>query len=809
METVFQDVMFGLRMFRKNPGFTAVAVMALALGIGANATVFSIANAFLYQALPFADSDRVLYISSVSQTTGRGRGESLPDFRDIQAHAKSFDTMGAFSRFDVDVSDRSGLPTQYKGARVTANTFPTIGQQAIAGRGFLPEDERPGAAPVVLLGYRIWQDRYGADRSIIGKTIRVNEVPTEVIGVMPPSIHFPGDSKLWIPLVPDSKWERRENRGLTLFGRLAAGSTLQSARAELEALAKDLERQYPATNKDIGALVQTYNDYFTNSDTRLVFLALLGAVGFVLLIACANVANLMLARAVGRAREISVRSALGAGRWRLIQQMLVESVLLSAAGGLFGSVAGIWGVRLFQDTLIPEDTPSYLTFNVDYRVIFYLVSITIGTGILFGLVPALRLAKLDINAVLKDGGQGAGTGWRARRLSTLLVVGEMALAFVLLAGAGLMIRSFLKMALTPIGARTDHLMSMDILLRAKRYPTDASRIVFYQQLTKRLETLPGVAMVAMASNLPGDGWSDFTYEPEGAAPADPRTWPKTGAVVVSPNYFPILEVHPRRGRLFSESDGAAAVPVAIVNETFARICWRGEDPLGKRLRLAPRASGSAPQPLLTVVGVIPDIVQSDTSQGSHDPLIYLPYRQSPEREMVIAARTLLPPEGLGKAFRREVQALDGDLPVTDLRTLDEMLWDRTRTWRVYGSMFAIFAAMALLLASVGLYAVTAHGISQRTREIGVRMALGASKNDILAMVAREGATQIGFGIAIGLAGAFGLTRILDSILVEVKPADPATLVMAVLVLTVAAVAGSIIPARRAVRVDPLAALRHD
>ena len=812
METLIQDLLFGMRMLRKSPGFTTVAVLALAMGIGANATIFTIANAYLFQSLPFTDSDRVLYISSVNHRTGEGRGESYPDYRDLQAQAKSFSAMGVFSRADLDVSDKNGPPMQYKGAQLSFNAFSVIGWKPMLGRDFLPEDAVRGAVPVAILSYSLWQNRYGKAPAMVGETIRVNEIPTVVIGVMPPGMQFPGTSLLWTPLVPAGDWEKREYRRLTMFGRLAENASLESARAEMSTLTNGLASEYPVTNQDIGAEVESYTDYFTDSDTKLVVLALMGAVGFVLLIACADVANLLLARAVGRAREIAVRTALGAGRWRVIRQLLIESVLLSAAGGVLGSLAGMWGVRIFETTLIPEDTPAYLTFTMDHRVVGFLAAITIATGIVFGLAPALRLSKLDIHAVLKDGGHGASAGLRARRLSTLLVVTEMALAFVLLVGAGLMIRSFLKMAHTPIGARTDHLMSMDILLRAGRYPTEASVIAFHRQLKTRLETLPGVERVALASSLPGDGWSDFNYQTEGATPLDARRLPRTGAVIVSPSYFPVLEIGARRGRVFSESDGPTGFAVVVVNETFARIAWPGGNPIGKRLRPVPKTVGASggpgPQAWLTVVGVVPDVVQSDTSQGAHDPLIYLPFGRMPRREMVVAARTSVPPETLGNAFRRAVQSLDGDLPVTDLRTLDEMLWERTRSWRVYGSMFSIFAGMALLLASVGLYAVMAHSVSQRTQEIGIRMAMGASTREILGMVFAQGMRQLIAGLAIGLAASFVLTRVLGALLVGVRPADPLTFVTVALVLTLAAVFGIAIPALRASQVDPIVALRY-
>ena len=811
MKVLWHDAVFAIRILRKNPGSTAVAIVALALGIGANATVFTIANAFLFQNLPFADSERVLYVSSVNNSSGTGRGESYPDFRDFQSTAKSFESMGAFTRSDVDVSDSSGLPTQYKGAYLTANTSSIIRQPPVAGRGFLPDDARPGAAPVAVLSHALWDSRYGRNLAIIGQTIRVNEVPTVVVGIMPPGIEFPAATQIWMPLVPSGDWEQRGYRRLTMFGRLSENASVASARVEMTALARRLEAQYPATNQDIGARVETYNDYFTDSDTRLVFLALLGAVGFVLLIACANVANLLLARAAGRTREISVRAALGAGQWRVIRQLLVESVMLSAAGGMLGTIVGLWGVRFFKATLIPEDTPSYMTFAPDYRVIAYLAAITVGTGILFGLAPALGLSRIDINGVLKDSGGWTGGGRRGR-VSAPLVVVETALAFVLLVGAGLMVRSFLNMAHTPMGVRTDHLMSMDILLRPKNYPSEASQITFHDQLTARLESLPGVEGVAMASNLPGDGWTDFNFELENAPIADPRRLPRTGAVIVSPSYFPLMDIHPHHGRAFLDSDRTGGVPVVIVNETFARTAWPGQDALGKRLRLVQRSRGvpvsTAPQPWRTVVGIVPDIVQSDTSQGAHDPLIYLPYRQLPQRDMVIAARTLVPPETLGHAFRREVQALDADLPVTDLRTLDRILWERTRSWRVYGSMFSIFAGIALLLAAVGLYAVIAHSVSQRTQEIGIRMAMGASAQNLLGMVFAHGMRQLLVGVLLGLAGSFGLTQALRSQLVGVTPTDPVTLATVAFVLTGAGVIGCAVPALRAVKVDPMEALRH-
>lgn len=811
-----QDVIFGLRMLRKNPGFSLVAVFAMALGIGANATMFTIANGFLFRNLPFAGSERILYVVSVNQADGREGRISYPDYRDIRSRLKSFQSFGAFSRFDVDVSDHASVPSQYKGARLTSDAFSVIGQHPFLGRDFRPGDELPGAPPVAILSYSLWQSRYGGQASVLGSMVRINEIPTKVIGVMPRGMRFPGDSSLWIPLVPTDNWNRRDFRGLILFGRLARQTTQASATAEMNnTLASTLASQYPEADGGFGARVESFNDYFIGRNTRVVLLALLGAVGFVLLIACANVVNLLLARAALRGREMSVRVALGASRWRVIRQLMVESLMLSAAGGVLGTAMGMWGVRVFQRTLLPDERAAYLSFPIDWRVLAYLAAITVGAGVMAGLAPALRLSRLDINASLKEGGRGALAGSRGRRISAALIVLETALACVLLVGAGLMIRSFLKMARTPIGAETDHVMSMDILLRPAEYPTAQKEIAYYSQLLARLRALPAVMQIGMASNLPGDGWTDFYYQLEGRSPADPRHQPETGGVIISPSYFSLLHIQTMRGREFTPQDGPASIPVVVVNQSFAQQAWPNQNPIGKHLRIFERSSQApfdsllAKQPWLTVVGLVPDVVQNDVGQGLHDPLLYLPYRQLPQREMVVAARTLVPPETLANDFLRTARTLDPNMPVTDLRTLNRLLWERTWTWRVYGSMFSLFAAVALLLASVGLYSVIAHSISQRIPEIGVRMAMGAARADILKMVVAEGLRKTMWGLAAGLLASFALAGILRAMLVGVGPTDPATLLTVGLVLTLSGLLGSAVPALRAIRVDPAVVLRHE
>jgi predicted permease len=814
MYTLWQDIKYALRTLGHNPGFTAVAVLTLSLGIGANATVFTLANAVLYKNLPFANSDRILYISSINRTDGDEDGISYPDYLDYRSQSKTFDGIAAFSGMNADVSDTFGNAQRYRGNQLTANTFAIIGQAPFVGRDFISEDERIGAAPVAIISYGLWENRYAKSPAAIGQTIRINEHPTVIVGVMPRGFIFPTEGDVWIPLIPKDDYQKRESRDTTLAGRLAPGVNISSARAEMETIARRLAAAYPASNKDWDVRVQKFNDFANGGPIRVVFLAMLGAVGFVLLIACANVANLLLGRAVGRSREISIRSALGASRWRVIRQLLVESVILSIGGGALGWLAAIWGIRTFDAAVIPNGKPAFITFTVDYRVILYVAAVTLGTGILFGLAPALRLSRLDINAALKDGGHGSSI-MRGKFLSALLVVTEMALAVVLLAGAGLMIRSFLKMYNAPVGVQAENVLTMRMLLRDTKYPTPSDQTTFHQRLQERIASLPGVEVAAITSNMPAGGSIRWPYELEGKPPVDERKRPQTDAVVISPDYFDVMKVRPLFGRTFTDADGVSGYPVVIVNKSFGDTFWPKEDVLGKRLRIVTQPVGAkngtppSPQAWLTVVGEIPDIIQNDLGKGQRDPIIYLPYRQQPMRGMNVVARTRVSPATLGDAFRREVKSLDADLPVFNLRTLDDFLAQRNWPWRVFGSMFAIFAAIALLLASVGLYAVIAHSVSQSTQEIGIRMALGASGTRVLRLIFMQGMRQLIIGLVLGLLAAFGITRVLATLLIGVSPTDPVTFITVAAILTLAGVAGCMIPARRAIRVDPVIALRHE
>jgi putative ABC transport system permease protein len=807
--SVLEDLRFGFRTLSKNPGFTAVAITALALGIGVNATVFSLSNAVLFKNLPFANSDHVLYIISTNSTKPRWyQAFSYPDYLELRGQLKSFDAVGASADVSANISDHTASPEGYHGARISANTFSLIGQKPIAGRDFLPADEQPGAAPVAILSYKVWENRYGKDLSVVGRTVRIDEEPTVIIGVMPARLDFPRETEVWKPLVLNDEYMKRENRRFTLYGHVANPSILKSASTEVNTVMQRIAAAYPITNKNIGGRVIDYNDYFGGAgdgEIKIIFTAMLGAVGFVLLIACANVANLQLGRAVGRMREISIRVALGAGRWRIIRQLLVESLILSVAGGLIGWMLAIWGIRTFDNAVIANGKPPSLDFSMDWRALIYLAVITIGTGLLFGLAPGLRLSRLDVNTALKDGGRGSSGGGRGKYLSGLLVVVEMALAVVLLAGAGLMIRSFLHAYRGDIGIRNDNILTMWIPLPTRNYVNPEQQLAFFERLNTRIAALPGVEASTVTSNMPLTGSWDFPYEIEGEPQPDARRRPNVDAVITTPGYFAVMGDQILAGRDFTEADGLPASLTVLVNRQFAQKIMRDENPLGRRIRLYKK---DVAQPWLTIVGVVPNIPYGNQRAARH-PVIYLPYRLETTSSMSVAARTSVPPSTLKQAFRREVQAIDDGLPVLNLRTMDEQMEQRNWPYRVFGSLFAIFAAIALLLASVGLYAVIAHSVSQRTQEIGVRMALGATSSHVLRLVFSLGMTQLGVGLAIGLAAAVGVTKVLKSLLVDVSPTDPLTFGLTALVLTLAATGGCLIPARRAMRVDPIEALRHE
>jgi len=813
VELWFQDARYSARSLRLNPGFAATAVTVLALGIGVNATVFTLVDAVMFKNQPFNGSEKILYITGTAPARGGDyQAISYPDYLDFRAQSKAFDALAAFEVNGVSLSDGAGFPEHYRALLISANGFTAIGQKPVIGRDFLPADEAPGAAAVAIVSYRVWDTRYGRSPSVIGQTVRINGAPTAIIGVMGPEMRFPGDMDVWRPLVPESEYAKRDNRFLTLFGKLADGESPSSAQAELSTVTWRLDREYPRTNQGTGAAIRSFNQFALRDNLRSMFLAMLGAVAFVLLIACANAANLMLGRAVGRAREISIRAALGAGRWRVIRQLLIESVTLASAAGALGWFIAIGGARLFRRAIENTGPPPWLNFSMDYRVFAYICAISVASGILFGMAPAMRLSRLDINAALKDGGRSAGTGLHGSFLSGFLVTVEMALAVVLLAGAGLMIRGFLATAALPIGVDTRNILTMGIGLPDSRYPGGREQAAFFDRFEKQAAAIPGVRAATAASSAPGMSSMNYAYQLEGATPVDQRAVPHIDSVVVGDNYFSVLHTGIARGRDFTEADRAGDAPVAIVNQLCAARLWPGEDPIGKRLRLGHSTRGQplnlAEQPWVTVVGIAPNILQSETGMA---PLVYRHYRQEPQWSMTVMVSAGIPAETLGDSLRRALQSVDAELPASRAgETLDDSI-DKSR-WplRVFGTLFTVFAAVALALASIGLYAVMAQTVTRRRHEIGLRLTVGAGKSGILRLVFAKGLRQLAIGLAIGLPAAFLLTRVLKGALeLPVPGGNTATLAGAAIALLATGTLGCIVPALRAMRVDPAITLRHE
>jgi predicted permease len=810
LQGIFQDLRHVLRGLRRSPGFTLTAIATLAIGIGVNAAVFTVSKAALFSGFPLVqENDRLVYISM-----SRGCCVSYPDFVDWRAQAKSFQSIGIVRGGLRILSDQGGFPESYDVTEVSADTFKVAGRGAWLGRDFTPADEQSGAPPVAILSYSFWESRFASNPSIVGQTIRIDGAPNTVIGVMPQGFAFPQKQDLWVPLVQTADVMKRENRTPWLVvARLAEGATIEGAQAELATIGRRLGLAYPITNqgRNLIPLVQTFREFFILQNETPIYWTMWGAVGFVLLIACANLANLTLARAIGRTREMSVRLALGAGRWRIVRERLIESVVLSGFGGVLGWWLARWSVAAYAlaDRGPGRSSWRILDYSMDYRVLGYILAISVGTALLFGIAPAFRVSQIRVGSALRDGARGATSGGRGKRLSTLLVTAEMALAVVLLAGAGVMIRSFLNLYRADFGVKTDHLLTVAINLPNPGYRDENSLVSFFDRVKTGLEQIPGVDSVAIASALPALGASRLSYEPAGSTlPFTDRDEqrPSVLSLTIGPGYFRTLGTTPLAGRDFENSDGASALPVAIVNRRFAAQVWPGQDPLGRRLRLF---DGTRPGAWLNVVGVAPDIAARDTGTKDAEALVYVPYLQKPARAMEVMARTRVPPAALSLAFRREFQKADSGLPIFGPFTLDHRLESVYYSNGLFSTLFLIFAGIALLMASMGLYAVIAYSVRQRTQEIGVRMAVGAAASDILRLALQQAVLPLGIGLGIGLAASCALNRVLSAELIQVSPADPVSLTAATAVLFLAAALGCWIPARRAMRVDPMVALRYE
>jgi putative ABC transport system permease protein len=809
---LLQDLRFGVRLLVKDRWFTAIAVIALALGIGVNSTVFTFVNAVLIRGLPFDDPDRIMALGT-RDARNRDRGLSYLEFQDWREGNRAFSGIAAFSGQTMNVSDEGRAPERFGGPYISANAFTLIGEKPLVGRDFLPEDDRPGAPPVVLLGNGIWKNRYGSDPAVIGRTIKVNELPATIVGVMPEGFKFHINADLWVPLahLTGLAEQKREARNFEVFGRLADGVTIAQARAELNGVASRLAHDFPATNKDISPTVMTFNERYNGGQIRLMFLSLMGAVGFVLLIACANVANLLLARSANRSREISVRVSLGATRRRIVRQLLVESVLLAVIGGVLGLGLSIVGIRLFDAAVADVGKPYWIRFTFDGRVFMFLAAICLGTGVIFGLAPALHVSKTDINEVLKEGGR-SGSGLRARRWTSALIVVELALTLVLLSGAGFMMRSLLVLYQRDVGVETSHVLTMRLQLPSRKYSTPDLRRDFYKRLDERLAALGNVQAATITTNPPMAGGSPQQLVIEGREPAAGEQPQTVTQLMIGSRYFETMGLQLARGRGFDELDGTAGHETGIINQRFAAMHFAGEDPIGRRIRLASEAppGATAPTPtVVTIVGIAPTVRQRNLQEVLADPVVYIPLRSQAPAFATLMLRTPGDPAALTPAVREEVRAIDPDLPLFGIQTLDQLLAQGRWPFQIFGTMFAAFALIALALSAVGLYAVTAYSVSQRTQEIGVRMALGARPQQVWWLVLRGAIAQLTIGLAIGIGGAIGVGRLLQSLLVQSGSRDGATLTSIALLLVFVSLAACFWPARRATRLDPANALRYE
>jgi putative ABC transport system permease protein len=802
MNNLWQDLRYGVRMLIKKPGFTLIAVITLALGIGANTAIFSVVHTVLLRPLPFPEPDRLVVLAGKGKESLIGGTVAYPDYEDWRARAQSFEDMSCFLNTGFNLTEVDP-PVAAPGRRVSWNFFPMLGVKPQLGRLFTDQDDRPGVSPTALISHGLWTEKFGGDPGVIGKTIRLNGDPFEVIGVLPSGFEFLRRDAIYVPLglwfTPGHNILKRSNHfPLYVLGRLKRGITVEQARVEMESISRQLEREYPQTNRNWIATAARIADLQVEN-VRPVLLVLLGAVGFVLLIACVNVANLMLVRAAGREREVAVRLALGAGRARIVRQLLTESALIAALGGTAGLLIGAWGIEGLT-ALVPQDLARLDQVRLNGTVLMFTLGVSALTGLLFGLLPALRASRTDLHTTLKEGGRSAaGSSWELARKG--LLVAELGLALVLLIGAGLMLRTLYQLTRVDPGFNAENLLTVQFSLPGRTYNTER-RLAFFRECRARIEALPGVSSASFAMSLPIVGWnwgSNFTVADRPAEKAWATFTP------VSANYFKTMGVRLLRGRVFNEAEMADSPPVTVINESLARRLWPNDDPVGKRLKQGSAESEAAWREVIGVVSDVKwDVVDQDAP--SH---VYLPLAQFNSSFVGLVVRTTDKPLALASTVEQAIHSIDKDLPVTS-RSMDQLMGNAIARQRLTMALMASFAALALALAGVGVYGVVSYAVEQRRREIGIRLALGAQTSDVLRMVVKQGMTLAGAGVAIGVAAALALAKLMtgfSSLLFGVKATDPATFTLISLLLLAVALLAALVPARRATRVDPMVALR--
>ncbi|MEX2271531.1 MAG: ABC transporter permease [Vicinamibacterales bacterium] len=799
-----QNLRYAFRRLGAEPGFALVVVLAIGLGIGMNTTVFTLVNAVLLRGLPYQNPDEIVYAASYNNQNRDDSPVSWPDYEDWKADAKSFRGLAAMSGQPFNVSGEPGAPERIPGMRVTPNAFGLLGQPMQLGRDFIDADGKPGAAPVVILGHEIWQRRFGSARDVIGRTVRINEIPTEIVGIMPRGVKFPNQAEAWIPLQVTEERRKRDFRGMEVFGRLKGGMSVAEAQTELAGIAARLEQAYPATNKNMGVLVQTFNERQNGGPIRIMFLMLLTAVSLLLLIACANVANLLIARAVSRTREIAVRIALGAARRTIVAQLLTESVLLGCLGGILGLACAYIGVTLFDRATTDVGKPYWILFTFDWRVFGWLALACVGTGLVFGLAPALQLARTDTNEVLKDASRGATTG-RGRWLTSSLVVLEVAFTLALLGAAGGMIRSFVNLYNADLGASTDNVLTARLDLMQSKYPDGPSRHRLVEQLDERLRALPGVESVSIGTALPGDGLSSLTLDLEGQPRATTESPRRAQVATVRPGFFETFRIEPAQGRLLNDRDGAPGAEAVVVNQRFVERYYGRENPIDRRIMLRGDDKDTV---WASIVGVVPHIRHGNANAEELNAVVYRPLRMSTASGFVVALRSRQPVETLAAGLRTTVQAIDQDLPVFQVRTMEDYLARQRWPLRVFGTLFVLFAVFGLVLSTIGMYAVTAYSVGQRRSEIGLRMALGAQQTQVAWLVLKRAIIQLVIAVPLGLGLAYGVSIAMASMDLGIRSGDPLTLVSILLIVTTVTVVACLVPARRAARLNPTTALRN-
>jgi putative ABC transport system permease protein len=803
MGATLQDIRYGVRMLAKNPGFTIVAVLTLALGIGANTAVFSVVNAVLLRPLPLPDSRRLMVLFDTDDRSGQSWAVSYPDFLDWRRQNRTFDVLSTFVPQSVNLSGREE-PVRVRGGFVSANFFSLAGVQPSLGRSFRAGEDVPGASRVAVINYGMWQGLLGGDPQILGKTLTLNGEVFSIVGVMPKDFRFPVDyCEVWIPAIYNPYFSNdRRKEPIAVVGRLKAGMRRAQAQAEMDTITKQLAQQYPDTNRDRGAKLVPLQDVVT-LEIRPAILVLLVAVGFVLLISCANVASLLLVRASGRQREMALRATLGAGRARLIRQMVTETLLLWMLGACFGVLLGHWGLDGLA-RIRPDDSTSWMRLELDAGVLLFTLGVTILTGLVFGLIPAIRFSNPNPMGALKEGSRVAGRGTAHSRAGRVLVASQVALTLVLLVGAGLTMRSLAKITGVNPGYNPENLLTLEYRLPRNKYPKKSQQWNFHRQVVERAQSLPGVRSAAEVEGLPMSGNASDTAivlldRPEPAPGQELRAQ----ANICDTHFFRTMGIPLLRGRAFTEQDTMDTPHVVVVNQTLAETYWKGADPIGKVIRLPDEENLTA-----TVVGVVGDVKQInlDDANGAQ---LYEAQAQQPTIFATLVARTEGDPMSLATALRSAVWAVDRDQPVWKVRTEQSLLDLSVGPRRFLKMLLEVFSALALLLASIGIYGVISYSTSQRIQEIGVRMALGAQRRDVLRLVLGEGMWIAATGVAMGLAAALALTHFLSSQLFGVSATDPITFSGVALLLATVALLACYIPARRATRVDPIIALRYE